>query len=247
MAEIGKSYSREAPLTAVPLRVIVGNVMSVLKTPVGRKLAMAFSGQLLLLFLFGHAAGNATFWVGSINSYAAHLRGLLPLVWAFRLGLLLLLSLHIWQGVALTLENRAAGGGGYAVTAYRRSTIASRTMIWTGLVIAGFLVYHLLHLTAQVLYPEGAAGTHADALGRPDVHGMLVTGFRNAGTAAVYVVGMLALGLHLLHGIASSVQTCGLNGPRSFPWFERAGGALALLVAAAFIAIPAGILAGLVR
>jgi len=53
--------------------------------------------------------------------------------------------------------------------------------------------------------------------------------------------------LHLFHGIASSVQTCGLNGPRSFPWLERAGAVLALLVAAAFIAIPAGVLAGLVR
>ena len=96
-------------------------------------------------------------------------------------------------------------------------------MIWTGLAIAGFLVYHLLHFTVQVLHPEAAAATHADALGRPDVHGMLVAGFRNAVTAAVYAVGMVALGLHLFHGIASSVQTFGLNGPRSFPWLERAG------------------------
>ena len=208
---------------------------------------MAFTGQFLLLFLLGHAAGNATFWVGAINSYAAHLHGLPPLVWVFRLVLLGVISLHIWQGIALTLENRAAGGGGYAVTAYRSATIASRTMIWTGLVIAGFLVYHLLHLTVQVLHPEAAAATHADALGRPDVQGMLVAGFRNAVTAAVYGVGMIALGLHLFHGIASLVQTFGLNGPRSFPWFERFGAALALLVAAAFLAIPAGVLAGLVR
>lgn len=221
--------------------------MSVLKTSVGRKLAMAFTGQLLLVFLLGHAAGNATVWAGSLNSYAARLHALPPLVWAFRLGLLVLLSLHVWQGVALTLENRAAGGGGYAVTAYRRSTIASRTMIWTGLAIASFLAYHLLHLTAQVLHPAAAAGTHADALGRPDVQGMLVAGLRHAGTAAVYVVGMLALGLHLLHGVKSSVQTTGLNGPRSFPWLERAGTVLALLVATAFIAVPVGILAGLVR
>jgi succinate dehydrogenase / fumarate reductase cytochrome b subunit len=221
--------------------------MSVLETSVGRKLAMAFTGQFLLLFLLGHAAGNATLWIGAINAYAAHLHALPPLVWAFRLGLFVLLSLHIWQGVTLTLENRAASGGGYAVTSYRRATYASRTMIWTGLAIGGFLLYHLLHLTLQVLHPEAAAVTHADALGRPDVHGMLVAGFRDAATAAVYGVGMIALGLHLFHGIASSVQTFGLNGPRSFPWLERAGSALALLVAAAFIAIPAGIFAGLVR
>lgn len=221
--------------------------MSVLKTSVGRKLAMAFTGIFLLLFLLGHAAGNATLWIGAINAYAAHLHALPPLAWAFRLMLLGLLTLHVWHGVTLTLENRAAGGGGYAVTAHRSSTIASRTMIWTGLVIAGFLIYHLLHLTVQVLHPEAAAAAHADALGRPDVHGMLIAGFRDLVTAAVYLIGMIALGLHLFHGIASSLQTFGLNGPRSFPWLERAGAALALLVAAAFIAVPAGILAGLVR
>lgn len=208
---------------------------------------MAFTGVFLLLFLLGHAAGNATLWVGAINSYAAHLHALPPLVWVFRLCLLALLSLHIWQGIALTLENRAAGGGGYAVAAYRSATIASRTMVWSGLAIAGFVLYHVLHLTLQVIHPEAAAATHADSLGRPDVHRMLVAGFRNAATAAVYTVGMLALGLHLFHGIASSAQTFGLNGPRSFPWLERAGAALALLVAAAFIAVPAGILAGLVQ
>ena len=208
---------------------------------------MAFTGQVLLLFLLVHAAGNATFWAGLINAYAAHLHALPPAVWAFRLVLFPLLALHVWQGVALTLENRAAGGGGYAVAARRRSTVASRTMIWTGLAVAGFLVYHLLHLTVQALHPEAAAAAHADPRGRPDVHGMLVAGLRDAVTASVYAGGMLALGLHLFHGIASSVQTFGLNGPRSFPWLERAGAALALLLAAAFIAIPAGVLAGLVR
>jgi len=208
---------------------------------------MAVSGQFLLLFLLGHAAGNGTFWVGGINSYAAHLHALPLLVWTFRLGLLVLLSLHAWQGITLSFENRAAKGGGYAVTAYRNATIASRTMIWSGLVIAGFLVYHLLHLTVQVLHPEAAAATHPDALGRPDVQGMLIAGFRDVVTTVVYGIGMIALGLHLFHGITSSLQTCGLNGPRSFPWFERAGIALSILVAAAFIAIPAAILAGVVR
>jgi len=221
--------------------------MSVLKTPVGRKLAMALTGQFLLLFLLGHATGNATLWAGGINAYAEHLHALPPLVLLFRLVLTAVLSLHVWQGVTLTLENGAAKGSGYAVTSYRRATIASRTMIWSGLVIAGFLLYHELHLTLQVIHPEAAAGSHQDAAGRPDVHRMLVAGFGHAATAAVYTAGMVALGLHLFHGIPSSVQTFGFNGPRSFPWLERCGAALALLLAAAFVAIPAAIFAGLVR
>jgi succinate dehydrogenase / fumarate reductase, cytochrome b subunit len=231
----------------LPARVIVAFVMGVLKTSVGRKLAMAGTGQLLLLFLFGHAAGNATLWAGAINSYAAHLHALPPLVWVFRIVLLALLGLHVWQGVTLWLENRKAGGGKYAVTSYRRATVSSRTMIWTGFTIAGFLIYHLLHLTVQVIHPEAAATAHLDAAGRPDVHLMLVSGFAHAGTAAVYGIGMVGLGLHLFHGIASSAQTFGLNGPRSFPWLERASAALALVVAAAFLGIPTAIVAGLVR
>jgi succinate dehydrogenase / fumarate reductase cytochrome b subunit len=219
--------------------------MGMLKTSVGRKLAMAITGQFLILFLVGHAAGNSTLWFGAINSYAAHLHAFPPLVWVFRVVMVGLLGLHVWQGVTLWLENRKAGGGAYAVASYRRATIPSRTMIWTGLAIAGFLLYHLLHLTVQVIHPEVAASAHADAAGRPDVQLMLVSGLRHVGTAAVYLVAMIALGLHLFHGIASSVQPFGINGPRSFPWFERIGVVSALVVAAAFLAIPAVIFAGL--
>jgi succinate dehydrogenase / fumarate reductase cytochrome b subunit len=218
--------------------------MSVFQTSVGRKFAMAVTGQLLLIFLLVHAAGNSTLWAGLINAYAAHLHALPPAVWLFRAGLLALLALHVWQGITLTLENRAAKGGGYAVTRYQRATLASRTMIWSGLAVAAFLVYHVLHLTLQVIHPEAAAAMHPDAAGRPDVHRMLLDGFAHAGTAAVYAAAMAALGLHLFHGIASSVQTFGLNGPRSFPWLERCGVALALVLAAAFVVIPAAILAG---
>lgn len=208
---------------------------------------MALSGQLLVLFLLIHAVGNSMFWADLINAYARHLHALPPAVWAFRAGLLALLGLHAWQGITLSLENRAAKGRGYAVGSYRRATPASRSMIWTGLAIAVFLVYHELHLTVQVIHPEAAALAHLDAAGRPDVRRMLVGGFAHVGTAAVYAAGMIALGLHLFHGIASSIQTLGLNGPRSFPWVERGAVALALLLAAAFLAIPAAIVAGLVR
>ena len=208
---------------------------------------MAATGELLLLFLLVHAAGNATLWAGLINAYAAHLHALPPLVWLFRAVLLALLALHVWQGVTLTLENRAAKGGGYAVARWQRATTASRSMIWSGLALAAFLLYHVLHLTLQVIHPEAAAAAHLDAAGRPDVERMLVAGFSHAGTTAVYAAGMAALGLHLFHGAASSAQTFGLNGPRSFPWLERAGSLLALVVAAAFVAIPAAIFAGLVR
>ena len=208
---------------------------------------MALSGELLVLFLLVHAVGNATFWANLINAYAHHLHAFPPVVWVFRAALLALLALHVWQGTTLTLENRAAKGGAYAVKGHQRSTVSSRTMIWTGLALALFLVFHELHLTLQVIHPEAAAGAHADAAGRPDVQRMLGAGFAHAGTAALYAAAMIALGLHLFHGIASSVQTWGLNGPRSFVWVERAGVALALVLAAAFLAIPVAVFAGWMR
>ncbi len=206
---------------------------------------MGLTGQLLLAFLCAHAIGNATLWAGQLNAYAARLHALPPVVWLLRAALGSVLALHVWQGVTLALENRAAKGRGYARTRYQRATLASRSMIWTGLAIGGFLVFHLLHLTVQVIHPEAAAAAHPDAAGRPDVSRMLLAGLAHAGTAAVYAAGMVALGLHLGHGAASSAQTLGLNGTRTFPWVERAGTALALLVAAAFAAIPAAVFAGL--
>jgi succinate dehydrogenase / fumarate reductase cytochrome b subunit len=231
-------------LTAYGPREYSCLAMRLLTTSVGRKLVMALSGELLVLFLVVHAIGNSTFWANLINAYAHHLHAVPAVVWVFRAALLALLALHVWQGTTLTLENRAARGGGYAVKAYRRSSVSSRTMIWTGLALALFLVYHELHLTLQVIHPEAAATAHADAAGRPDVQRMLTAGFAHAGTAALYVAAMVALGLHLFHGVASSVQTWGLNGPRSFPWVERVGIALALALAAAFVAIPVAVFAG---
>lgn len=221
--------------------------MGALGNSVGRKLAMALTGQLLLAFLLAHAVGNSTLWVGRINAYAAHLHAVPPAAWVFRAVMLALLGLHVWQGVALTLENRAAKGRAYAVTRHERATVASRSMVWTGLAIAGFLLYHVLHLTLQVIHPEAAAAAHPDAAGRPDVQGMLVGGFRHGATTAVYAAGMVALGVHLFHGIGSSVQTFGLNGPRSFAWLERCGFVTAIVLAAAFLVIPAAIFLGLVR
>jgi succinate dehydrogenase / fumarate reductase cytochrome b subunit len=156
-------------------------------------------------------------------------------------------ALHVWQGTTLTLENRAAKGAGYAVKRHERATVSSRSMIWTGIGLALFLIFHEMHLTLQVVHPEAAAAAHPDAAGRPDVQRMMIAGFGHAGTAALYAAGMIALGLHLFHGISSSVQTWGLNGPRSFPWLERLGAALALALALAFVAIPAAVFAGLVR
>jgi succinate dehydrogenase / fumarate reductase cytochrome b subunit len=220
--------------------------MNALESSIGRKVAMASTGILLLAFLVVHAIGNATIYTGGLNAYAASLRAFAPGVWFLRLVLLALFLAHAWYGILLTLENRAAKPQGYAVTAHRTSTVSSRTMIWTGLAIAAFVLFHELHFTVQAIHPEAGARAHPDAAGRPDVLRMVALGFRHPGTALAYTLAMLALGSHLFHGVQSAAQTFGLNGPRTFAGLQLGGRLLALLLALAFLAIPAAVLARLV-
>jgi len=214
---------------------------------VGRKIVMAATGQLIILFLIVHVLGNATIYFGLLNSYAAHLHAMPPLVWSFRIGLLILFSFHIYYGIVLTLENNRAKPQSYVMRNDLSATVAGRNMVWTGAAIGSFLVYHLLHFTVQVTNPSLAAARHLDSLGRPDVFMMVVKSFRNFGIASAYLFSMIALWLHLSHGIQSSFQTWGLNSEQSFPIIKRAGAFAAIVLFAAYVAIPVAIAAGILK
>ncbi|MEK6743942.1 MAG: succinate dehydrogenase cytochrome b subunit [Nitrospirota bacterium] len=214
---------------------------------VGRKLVMAATGQLMVLFIILHVLGNATIYFGLLNAYAAHLHALPPLVWSFRLGLIILFSFHIFYGIALTLENNAAKPQSYVMRNDLSATFAGRNMVWTGAVIGSFLIYHLLHFTVQVTNPALAAAKHMDTLGRPDVVRMVIKSFQDLGIASVYLLSMTALWLHLSHGIQSSFQTWGLNSEQSLPIIKRAGAFAAIVLFLAYIAVPVLIAMKIVR
>lgn len=220
-----------------------------LKNIVGRKLVMAATGLPMAAFAAVHLLGNASLYYGpdAMNSYARALHRFSSLIWAFRLFMLSMLSLHVFYGIRLTLENRAAKPQGYAVKKNLESTFASRNMIWTGLLTGAFIVYHLLHFTFQVTNPELAAGTHPDAMGRPDVFTMVVLSFRKIPVSAVYVFAMGMLGLHLSHSIQSMFQTTGLNSERTFPFLLKAGTIAAIIISLGFAAFPVAVLAGLLK
>ena len=210
-------------------------------------MVMAVTGQVLVLFIIVHAAGNSTFYFGGLNAYADKLHSLAALVWANRLVLLAVFSVHIFFGISLTLENRAAKPETYAVKQSLCATFASRNMIWTGLVTGAFLLYHLLHFTFQVTHPETAASVHMAASGRPDVSGMLIAGFQDVLVSAVYIASLGALLLHMSHGIQSSFQSLGLNSEHTMPLIQRAGNVLAYIIFIAFISIPFVIVIGLMK
>jgi len=214
---------------------------------VGRKLVMAATGQLIFLFVILHVLGNATIYFGWLNAYAAHLHALPPLIWSFRIGLIVLFAFHIFYGIVLTLENNKAKPESYVMRNDLSATVAGRNMVWTGAVIGSFLIYHLLHFTVQVTNPSLAAARHLDSLGRPDVFMMVVKSFQNFGIASLYLLSMIALWLHLSHGIQSSFQTWGMNNEQSFPIIKRAGAFAAIVLFVAYIAVPIVIAARIVK
>ncbi len=208
---------------------------------------MAFTGQIMVLFVIIHLLGNTTVYFSSLNAYAAALRAMPLLLWLVRLVLAAALVIHVYLGIVLTLENRKAKSGPYAVSNHISATFAGRNMIWTGTIIGSFLVYHLLHFTIQVIYPQFSALQHPDALGRPDVFMMVVQSFRHIGIVSFYVLSASGLLLHLSHGIQSSFQTWGLNNDRSMPYVTRGGTAAAVALFLAYAAIPVVIVMGIIK
>ena len=143
-----------------------------------------------------------------------------PVVWIMRLVMIAAVVLHVALSLQITLENSEAKPQKYAVDRSLRATFAGKHMIHTGLIIAAFLGYHLLHFTFRVT-PGLALG--ADAAGRFDVFTMVVSAFSSAVIALVYVVAMVALFLHLSHGIQSTFQTLGLSNGKLLPAYDRFG------------------------
>ncbi|MBF0506949.1 MAG: succinate dehydrogenase cytochrome b subunit [Nitrospirae bacterium] len=223
--------------------------MYLLKNSVGRKIIMSVTGFTMLTFVIVHLVGNASIYDGpdGINTYAAALHHNSTFLLAVRLTLLGFCSLHVFFGTLLTLRNNAAKPQGYAVNKSLSATFASKNMIWTGLLVAVFIIYHLLHFTFQVTNPEISAFKHLDAKGRHDVFTMIVLSFRHLFIALAYVCGVGILGLHLSHGIQSSIQTVGLNSRKIFPFILKSGMILWIIIFLGFSSFPIAILTGIFK
>src|SRR5262245_44455179 len=180
-------------------------VANLFKSSLGRKYIMAISGGALFLFVVGHLLGNLQIFLGrdAINRYGDFLQSNKEIVWPARVGLLAMVGLHIWAAVALSAENKAARPIGYAdKPAPVAASYASRTMLMSGLIIAAFVLYHLLHYTVQVrslnFTGKDFLALH-DAEGRHDVFGMMVAGFSQPLVSVFYILAMGLLCLHLSH------------------------------------------------
>lgn len=219
--------------------------MRLLSDSIGRKAVMAVTGLLMVLFVVGHLAGNSTVFLGSdaLNAYAAKLHELAPVVWITRVVMLVAVITHLAISIQITLENEAATPQKYAVDRSLRATFASKSMIWTGLLLGVFIVGHLLHFTVRSL-PGTVLGV--DALNRFDVFAMVTDAFRKASVSILYVVAMVALFLHLSHGVQSLFQTLGLSNDKLQPAYGLGGKVLSVIFLIGYGLIPVAILVRLI-
>jgi len=210
------------------------------RSTIGKKAVMALTGLIMVGFVLGHVAGNLLAFGGParLNGYSAFLHGTGELLWVVRAVLLAAVIGHIIAAVQLTAIERASRPIGYARRRYQAATFASRTIRWGGVLLAVFIVFHLLHLTTGTVHPDYREG---------DVYHNLVTGLAVPWVGAFYVVAMLALGLHLYHGAWSAFRTLGLSQPSAHPLQRRVAAAVAVVVAALFASIPLAVLFGALR
>ena len=210
---------------------------------IGRKVVMAVTGLVLFGFVFAHMLGNLQMFLPdheAINHYGKFLREMLHGggIWVARAALLGSVSLHIWAAWSLTRTSWKARPVPYKVVTPDASTYASRTMRWSGPILFLFIVYHLLHFTVGIVHPAFEEG---------EVYRNVIVGFSFWPVAVVYVIAILALGLHLRHGAWSMLQTLGASHPQWDRLRNLAATAFTVIIVLGFISVPLAVLAGVLK
>lgn len=238
---------------------LLGNLF---RSSVGRKFLMAVTGLVLVLFISGHLVGNLQIFAhpDRINGYAHFLQSLGPVLWLVRLGLLACVAIHVWAAITLWMENKAARGPeAYGVHKWLRAAVASRYMKHTGLIIALFIVYHILHFTVGAVQSgtfkanlqEYTMTSEFHEFGLPlvakgtvvhDVYSMIYLGFSNPLVSLFYIVSMALLTVHLWHGVDSLFQTIGIRNEKWSCCLRKLVGIYCLVYFLGSIAIPGAIL-----
>ena len=206
----------------------------VFSSSVGMKLLIGVTGFALFVYLVIHIIGNLMVFFGpaAFNRYAFTLEGN-PLIPVIEIGLLLIFLIHVYQTVRMFLENQTARPVRYAKKKYAgrpsRKTLASSTMIVSGLWLLVFIVIHVKAFRYGVEYEWPAGGR--------DLYRLEMENFASPFMVAFYLLSMVVVGSHLWHGISSSLQSLGLDHPRWTPRVLTAGKVVAVTIAGGFMVI----------
>jgi succinate dehydrogenase cytochrome b subunit len=207
---------------------------------IGKKIVMAVTGVILFGYVLGHLLGNLQIYSPDpeqINRYARFLHSHAILLWAVRGLLFASVVLHITASVQLWLLKRKARPDAYFKKDDVPTSYAARTMMWSGPIIAAFVIFHVLHLTTGDVVPIDPENVRAN----------VITGFSNPWIAGFYILAMALLCMHLYHGLWSMFQSVGISHPRYTPIIKKFAAAFAFFVALGNISIPVSVLAGWVH
>jgi succinate dehydrogenase / fumarate reductase cytochrome b subunit len=212
------------------------------------KYVMALTGFFLVFFALAHMLGNLSTFGGAegLNAYAEHLRAFPPVLWAFRALMAGAVVLHLFFGLTLYLQNKAARPINYACKENKRTTFSAQTMVWTGLLLLVFVVIHLVQFTFHGLLPSGAIIENT-AAGHFNVFAMVATSLNSGGMTAFYLASVVVLLLHILHGTASFLQSLGATNENTFTGITQGGKVAAFVIALGFVLVPLSVLFGLVK
>lgn len=217
------------------------------EAPIGKKAVMAVTGLILVGYVIAHLLGNLQIYSSDpqqINRYAAFLHNPAnaAALWAARTVLLAAVVLHIIAAIQLWLQNRQARPIRYYKKADVPTSYAARTMIWSGPIVAAFVIFHILHLTVGAVLPLHEVGPNM-----PDVRYNVIYGFQNYAVSGFYIFAMILLCMHLYHGMWSMFQSMGLSHPRYTPMLKRGSAILAILIAIGNCSIPIAAMTGLLK
>jgi succinate dehydrogenase / fumarate reductase cytochrome b subunit len=204
---------------------------------VGTKIIIGLSGLGLFIYLLIHVAGNLLIFLGPnvFNTYAYNMEERNPALPAIEIALLLVFLVHIYKTVTMFVGNQAARPVRYVQKKYAgapsRKSLASSTMIVSGLWVFVFLLVHVkaFRFSPHIPWPAG---------GR-DLYRQEVETLSNPFIVGFYILSMIAIGSHLWHGITSGFQSLGVDHPKTTPKLLVAGKVIAVLIAGAFIVIAA--------
>ena len=212
---------------------------------------MAVTGLIMIGFLVMHMYGNLKVFMGaeSFDHYAHWLKGdiLYPLIpsgwfiWIFRAFMLAAIVLHMWSAYSLTMKARQAHGSRYVRATRKSQTYAARTMRWGGVLLAGFLVFHLLQFTAR-LVTTGFSATE------PSPYVMVIASFKQWWVVAAYAIWMVAVCMHLRHGVWSAFTTLGANTSlKAQRVLNGCAWVIAILLYIGFMIMPVAVLTGVLH
>jgi succinate dehydrogenase / fumarate reductase cytochrome b subunit len=223
--------------TPVPVRVW--------RSTIGKKTVMAVSGAIMLSYLIVHMLGNLKVFFGpdDMNGYAHWLRTLGEpflhhewFLWILRVVLLAAVVAHGVAAYQLSRRDIAARPVGY-VHKRARTSYATRTMRWGGVILALFVVWHILDLTTGTVNPDFRTAE--------PYHNVVAT-FDTWYGNVIYCVAMLAVGLHVRHGFYSAALTLGAGGRTRNAALKTTGNVLAVVLVAGFLSVPIGVMTGVV-